>query len=87
MTVRVHPGVRRTEVGGRYGTVDPPVLVVRVTAPAVEGRANRAVIEALASALQVGRGCVKVVAGASSRTKMVEVVGADPALAERLLVQ
>jgi uncharacterized protein (TIGR00251 family) len=87
MTVRVYPGARRTVVGGRYGTEEPPVMVVRVTAPAVDGRANRALVEALASALQVRRGCVKVVAGSSSRTKVVEVVGADPAVAERLLAQ
>jgi uncharacterized protein (TIGR00251 family) len=87
MTVRVYPGARRSEVGGRYGTEEPPVLAVRVAAPAVDGRANRALVDVLAAAFEVRRSCVKVVAGASSRTKVVEVVGADPALAERLLTQ
>jgi uncharacterized protein YggU (UPF0235/DUF167 family) len=87
MTVRVYPGARRSVVGGRYGAEEPPVLVVRLAAPAVDGRANRALVEALAAALQVRRGCIKVVAGASSRTKVVEIVGADAALAKRLLAQ
>jgi hypothetical protein len=85
ISVRVQPGARRTQVGGRYGTGDPPVLLARVAAPAAGGRANRALIEALATAFGVRRCCVTVVTGESSRTKIVDIVGANPALAQRLL--
>jgi len=85
ISVRVQPGARRTQVGGRYGTGDPPVLLARVAAPAADGRANRALIEALAAAFGVRRRCVTVVTGESSRTKIVDIVGANPALAQRLL--
>ena len=40
LTVRVYPGSRTDRVGGRYGRSEPPVLVVRVTARAVDGQAN-----------------------------------------------
>ena len=85
LTVRVHPGARRTRVGGRFGDGDPPVLVVRVTAPAADGRANQAVVEALAASLHLPRRAVRIVAGASARTKVVDAEGADPALVEVLL--
>lgn len=87
LTVRVHPGARRDEVGGRYGTEEPPILIVRVAAPAIGGRANQRLVRVLASALGVPRHAVTVVAGATSRTKVVEVSGADPALRDRLLAQ
>jgi hypothetical protein len=83
--VRVSPGAARTEVGGRYGEDDPPVLVVRVTAPATDGRANRAVVEAMARAFGVKRHAVVVASGATSRRKIVEVDGATPADLARLL--
>jgi hypothetical protein len=61
------------------------VLIVRVGAPAVDGRANAAVIEAMALAFAVRPREVAVVAGASSRTKIVEVAGVDPAVLAELL--
>jgi uncharacterized protein YggU (UPF0235/DUF167 family) len=48
-------------------------LSVRVREPAVDGRATRAVLAALADALGVGRGEVRLVSGATSRTKIVEI--------------
>jgi hypothetical protein len=85
VNVRVYPAAGRTEVGGRYGTTDPPVLIVRVNAPAVDGRANVAVIEAVAKAFGVKRREVDVVAGTSHRAKTLEVTGADPAALALLL--
>jgi hypothetical protein len=61
------------------------VLVVHVRAPAVDGRANLATIEAIADAFGVRRREVRVVAGAMSRNKVVEVSGGDPAVLAALL--
>ena len=69
--VRVRPGASRTQVGGGYG--DPPMLVVAVNAPAVDGRANDAVIRALGDALDVRTGQLEIVRGHTARTKMVAV--------------
>jgi uncharacterized protein YggU (UPF0235/DUF167 family) len=85
VNVRVYPAAGRTEVGGRYGTKDPPVLIVRVHARAVDGRANKAVIEAVALAFGVTRRGVDLIAGRSSRNKALEVTGADQAALAFLL--
>lgn len=79
--VRVRPGASRTRVGGGYG--DPPVLVVAVSAPAVDGRANDAVIRAIAEALDVPARDVEIVRGLTARTKMVCVRNAPHDLTER----
>ena len=85
LTVRVQPDARQTRAGGRYGSGEPPVLVVRVAARPTDGRANQACIEALAVALNVPRRAVTMVAGKTTRTKIVKVDGADPAVVARLL--
>jgi uncharacterized protein (TIGR00251 family) len=54
------------------------VLKVRVMAPAVEGAANAALIRILADELDVARRDVRIVAGATSRQKLVIVDGVDP---------
>lgn len=79
--VRVRPGASRTYVGGGYG--DPPVLVVSVSAPAVDDRANEAVIRALADALGLPPRDVEIVRGRTARTKVVSVSRAPEDLAER----
>ena len=53
------------------------VLKVRVTAPAVEGAANAALVTLLADVLDVARRDVRIVAGATSRRKLVVIEGAD----------
>ena len=83
--VRVRPGARRTTVGGRWGDDERAALVVHVQAPAVDGRANAAVLAALALAFDVRPAAVRLVRGATSRTKLVEVDGVDEQALERLL--
>ena len=56
------------------------VLVVRVREPATDGRANAAVVEALAVALAIPRGDVHIAGGPASRRKLVDVDGDDVAL-------
>ena len=54
------------------------VLKVRVMAPAVEGAANASLIRLLADELGVARRDVRIVAGGSSRQKLVVIDGLDP---------
>ena len=54
------------------------ILKVRVMAPAVEGAANNALIRLLAEEIGVSRRDVRIVAGATSRQKLVVVDGVDP---------
>ena len=53
------------------------VLKVRVMAPAVEGAANTSLIRLLADELGIARRDVRIVAGASSRQKLVVVEGIE----------
>lgn len=71
LTVRITPRASRDEVVGERGGV----LMVRVTAPPVDGAANEALVRLLAKALGVPRGGVMIASGATSRTKIVEVAG------------
>jgi len=79
--VKVAPRAARNEVAG----VEAGALKVRLTAPPVEGAANRALVKLLAKSLGVAKGKVAVVSGRRSRSKRVEVRGMGPGeLRERL---
>jgi uncharacterized protein YggU (UPF0235/DUF167 family) len=81
ITVRVRPGSARPGVGGGHDGA----LVVKVRERAVDGRATAAALAAVAAAFGVRRQAVTLVTGASNRTKIVDVAGADPAVLDRLL--
>jgi uncharacterized protein YggU (UPF0235/DUF167 family) len=83
IAVRVTPGARRPSVGGRWGDEEPPRLRVAVSQRAVDGAANRAVVEAVAAAWQVSRSQVALVAGQRSRSKTVAVSGDEAAIRAR----
>jgi uncharacterized protein (TIGR00251 family) len=57
-------------VGERAG-----VLHVRVSAPPVEDKANKAVCKLIARSLGIARGRVAIVRGANSREKVVRIEG------------
>jgi len=82
LRIRLQPRARRDEVvGERAGAV-----VVRVTAPPVDGRANAALCALLARAAKVAPSRVSVVRGQTSRDKVVRVEGvAEPQLRAALL--
>jgi uncharacterized protein YggU (UPF0235/DUF167 family) len=74
--------VRTRSTYAAVGGSHDGVLVVRVREPATDGRANRAVVDAVAGALGVARRAVRIVGGAASRRKVVEVDGDESVLAE-----
>lgn len=77
--MRVIPRARRDELAGtRNGRV-----LVRVTAPPVDGKANAAVCALLAAAAGVPRGRVAVVRGETARDKLVRIEGVDDEAAVR----
>jgi uncharacterized protein len=67
--VHVQPRATRSEALGRHGDA----LKVRLQAPPVDGAANEALVELLASVLEVPRRAVQLVSGHTSRRKVVEV--------------
>ncbi|CAM5782402.1 DUF167 domain-containing protein [Cellulomonas persica] len=69
IAIRVKPGASRTRVGGAHGDA----LVVAVSARAVDGAATEAALAAVADAFGVRRRHVDLVAGATSRDKVVEL--------------
>jgi uncharacterized protein (TIGR00251 family) len=82
VAVRVQPGARTEGFSGRE---EDGVLKVRVREPAREGRANAAVERLLAECIGVPRNSVRVVRGAASRNKLVEVRGLEPEALEARL--
>jgi uncharacterized protein YggU (UPF0235/DUF167 family) len=84
--VRVRPRASRTAVGGSYEGANGMALVVAVQEPAVDGRATKAVLEAVAAALGLARSRVVLRAGEHSRDKLLTVIDPPTDLGDRLRV-
>jgi uncharacterized protein (TIGR00251 family) len=72
LRVRVTPRASKDEI---VGWRDDGVLLVRLTAPPVEGAANRALCRLIARAVGVAPSRVAIVRGERSREKVVRVEG------------
>ena len=81
--VRVQPRASKDEVAGRDGGA----LKIRLQAPAVENRANEALVEFLAQLLKRPKSAVRILAGERSRTKRVEIRGVTKQQVLGLLAQ
>jgi len=82
LAIRVQPRAKRTEVAGeREGAI-----VIRVSAPPVEGKANEAVCKLIAKRLGVPARAVRILRGETGRDKVVRVDGMDGEAARAALL-
>ena len=81
--VRVQPRASKDEIAGEMGGA----LKVRLQAPAVQNRANDALIEYLAQLLKTPKSAVRILSGDRSRTKRIEIRGVTRQQLETLLQQ
>jgi uncharacterized protein (TIGR00251 family) len=81
LRVRVQPRSSREGLAG----VREGALVVRLTAPPVEGAANEALVRFLADLLGVPRSAVTLRHGARGRDKTLHIAGVDEAAARARL--
>jgi uncharacterized protein len=82
-SVRVQPRGSKDEVAGEMAGA----MKVRLRAPAVENRANEALIEFLARLLKTPISAVRILSGDRSRTKRIEIAGVTRQQILALLVQ
>jgi uncharacterized protein (TIGR00251 family) len=79
--VHVVPGASRSEIVGLEGDI----LKVRVAAPPVKDKANRALVKLLAKALGIGSRQIEIIGGHRARRKTVQVRGIDASAVSALL--
>jgi uncharacterized protein (TIGR00251 family) len=72
--VKVLPRASRNEIVG----VQDGVLRIRLTAPPLEGAANKALVKFLAGALDVPKQDITILAGHTSRQKVIAVASLSP---------
>jgi uncharacterized protein (TIGR00251 family) len=71
LDVHVQPGAKRSEFAGQHGSR----VKIRLAAPAIENRANEALVAFLAGHYGVPRRNVRIASGLKSRDKRVVIDG------------
>lgn len=79
--ITVQPRGSRNEIAGLQGDA----MKIRLTAPPVEGAANKMCVEFLAKSLKVRKSVVEIICGRTSRSKKVLVRSATRKKIESLL--
>jgi len=74
LKVRVQPRASRNEIVGKRDGV----VIVRVTAPPADGKANKAACKLLAETCGIAPSSVEIVRGESRRDKVVRLGGLNP---------
>jgi uncharacterized protein len=81
--IKVHPRAKKNAIAGEFGDA----LKLDLTAPPVEGKANEACVKFLAEILGVARSSISIVAGETSRQKVVRIAGLTARQVEQRLRQ
>ncbi len=71
ITIRVSPNAKKAEVI----EVSPAIYRVKVNAKPVDGAANIRLIEILSGHFKVPFGAIRIMSGATSKDKVIEIVG------------
>jgi uncharacterized protein (TIGR00251 family) len=73
VNIRVESRSSRAEVSGVQGDF----VKAKLTAPPVGGAANKQLIELLSEFFSVRKSCIRIIRGASSKNKVVEIEGIE----------
>jgi|SRR5271157_4388193 len=88
LAVRALPGAKKkTEILGVYCEGEKARLKIRVQVPAVEGRANSALVAFLAETFGLPKNAVELIGGELSRSKVFLLRGVTLASAEAKLAE
>ena len=79
LTIRVTPRARKTEFGG---VLEDGTVRIRVAAPPVDGKANKALIKYLSELFGVRKNKIELVAGEKGLDKIISIDGMPAAVAE-----
>lgn len=82
--VRVQPGAAQDRIRGVVETAEGHALALSVTAPAEDGRANGAVIAALAKSWRLPKSALAIISGNKGRIKTILVTGEPSEILPRL---
>ena len=74
LKIRVTPRAKRDEV---YYILEDGTVKVRLTAPPVDGKANKALIEYFSVIFEIPRSRIEILSGFKSRNKLVSIQGMD----------
>jgi hypothetical protein len=72
LTVRITPRASRNEI---HEILDDGTVKIRITAPPVDGQANKAIIDFLSDVLNVPKSKLEIVAGQTGKDKIIAVEG------------
>ena len=74
LPVRVTPRSSRNEI---VGIMSDNTVKIKLTAPPVDGKANKELVNFLADVLRVPKSSVNIVAGETGRDKLVSILDLD----------
>jgi uncharacterized protein len=81
LKIQVAPGAAANQIVGPYGDR----LKIRIAAAPEKGAANKTLLDYLANRLDVPKNQLRLKSGSRDRTKVIEVIGLEPDIRERLL--
>ena len=81
--VKILPKSSKNQIVGREGDL----FKVKVVAPPIEGKANKALVDLLARKLRVPKGAIEIISGKSSKLKLIRIDGLSREDVDRALEQ
>lgn len=84
LTVRVTPRARQNEISR---IMSDGTIKIKLTAPPVEGKANKALIKFLADLFGVASSRIEIVAGTKGRNKIISILDMDPEVVNQRVLE
>ncbi len=84
ITVRITPRMAKDQI---YDILDDGTIKIRLTAPPVKGKANKALIKYLSEILEVPASWIEIIAGQNSHDKLISILNMDSEQVQQRILQ